>query len=119
MEIIRQKLSQNKSNDNIAGLLLETLFGTGFDIDQRSIGRNTRLFTQTVVKIRSFWKEGYGKPPPDYPEYLPADFVTYLDNYSSELYSGGPWGFFRFYYQSQGQYFKNARFLFGTASQFR
>lgn len=89
-----------------------------FNVDQRQVGRYKKLYIQSIQKIKLFWKQNPDISPHDSPDFSSSWIISYLENYVSPSYKTGPVGFSDYYYQKQGQYYKNASFLFGTAYQF-
>lgn len=86
----------------------------------------THLFTiieQTRIKLILFFNHGdnVDRAPPDFHASTIKDVIAYLLNYqlpNNEYLLKGAYHLSVYYYKTQGSYIRNARFLFGTASQF-
>ena len=86
---------------------------------ERSILRLYNLFLQSCVKLKNFYSNNRNRSPPDFHNYDENQIIEFMQTFRNDEGGLGAKALAVFYYQSEGAYIKNARFLFGTASQFR
>lgn len=93
-------------------------------ISEKIIAHLFDIIEQTRIKLILFYMHGdnVDRAPPDFHESTIKDVVKYILNYpapDNEHPLKGAHYLSAHYYKTEGSYRKNARFLFGTASQFR
>jgi len=79
------------------------------------------LFEQTRIKLILFFQQFQDRAPPDPSFFTTEDTLHFLMKYSSPQTESPHCAAYYLsleYYNQNGSYLKNARFLFGTASQF-
>lgn len=113
--IILLSLSMEKALQHVYNCIFDEELNTS----ERTILRLYNLFSQSCIKLKNFYSSNRNKAPPDFYNYNKNQILKYMQTFQSEGIGTGAKTLAVFYYQSEGAYIKNARFLFGTASQFR
>lgn len=79
------------------------------------------LIEQTRIKLILFSRQHSERAPPEFHAFNLNETIEYIANYPTPDHEHplkGAYYLSVLYYKSQGSYRNNARFLFGTASQF-
>lgn len=121
MQIIYNKMIQVDSDNAILNFIYNRL-PFECNLCERSLRRYYKLFFQVMIKLKQFFKNRKNRPPPRGEYFNTSQFINYIQHFSSQARDGtvsGAVSLSDFYYVQQGYYTGNARFLFGTASQFR
>jgi hypothetical protein len=91
-------------------------------ISEKTIGHLFSILEQTRIKLILYFQQyNVDRAPPNYHACTLMEIIEYLLNYPVPDYEHPLRGAYYqsvLYYESHGSYHKNARFLFGTASQF-
>lgn len=119
MQIVGYKEIYNKSNMEILDYLYERFHDELFNLSERSLLRYYKLFYQTILKLKQFLKTKMMNAPPDFLKYTIPEFIEYINTFSLFDKSCGAIELSNYYDLMYGSYLKNARYLFGTAYQFR
>ncbi len=90
---------------------------------KESLLRYVSLFEQARIKLILFFRETGNKNrgSPGIESFTSLEMLQFVIHYACEKKSGSQsnaCSLSQFYYSREGTYMKNARFLFGTASQF-
>ncbi len=118
IQIIEDKMIHKVSDKKILAGLYKSIFSKSFNLSVKTLSRFYKLFIQTIIKLKIFFKDKKDIAPPNLQRFTANDFVGFIKSFSfSENYRGGM-GLSNFYYVENGSYLKNAGFLFGTAYQF-
>lgn len=86
---------------------------------EKTILRLYNLFRQSCIKLMNFFRSNYNKSPPNFYSYDEGQILEFMQAFNNGEFDSGANALAVYYYQSKGAYIKNARFLFGTASQFQ
>ncbi len=121
MQIMELAMSGNGSNNNaILDFLYNFFPDKTLNISERTLNRYYLVFAQVHFKLKLFYQKKMNKPPPDFESFTRKELVSFIQTFRSPNDSGkGALGISDFYYSQEGSFQKNARFLFGTAYQFR
>jgi len=92
-------------------------------ISEKMIQHLLDILEQSRIKLILFFQlhSDTSRPPPDFHAYTLNETLKYLLQYPAPDHEHplkGAYCLSVLYYEMQGSYAKNARFLFGTASQF-
>jgi len=111
--------------DNIVCVLdkIDAISPGDIFISEKMTAHLFTIIEQTRIKLIIFFKHGdnVDRAPPDFHASTVKEIIAYLLNYpapDNEHRLKGVYHLSVHYYKAQGEYRKNARFLFGTASRF-
>lgn len=120
MRIMELGVANERSSNFILGILYQSIPDKAFNVSEKTLIRYYQIFAQVHLKLKLFYQKKKSRPPPDFISFTQKQHVNFIQTFSSQdNFHKGPLGISNFYYSSEGSYLKNARFLFGTAYQFR
>lgn len=119
VQIVEYREIHNKSGKSILDYLYDCFQDESFELSERSLLRCYKLFFQTILKLKQFFKNKMENAPPNFLKYDISDYIEYIKKFSfSDNSSTGAVELSNYYDFKHGSYLENARFLFGTAYQF-
>ena len=120
MLIMELGIKEDKSYISILDFLYQSFPDITLNITERTLARYDQIFAQVQIKLKLFYRKNMNKSPPEFENFSSKEFVNFIQTFDSPKSSRkGALGISDFYYSEEGGYEKNARFLFGTAYQFR
>ena len=94
-----------------------------FFLSEKMLNRLLKIIRQSRLKLIFLYRQSKNtdRAPPDFHAYSIEETITYILRYPAPVHEHplkGAYHLSVMYYRAQGSYHQNARFLFGTASQF-
>lgn len=120
MFIISLKIIHGKTNEEILEVLYKRFYSISFNITDISLERYYHLFSQSCLKLKMFFKSHRNHSPPGFYHFSKIQIARFVNTYfysSEDADYSGAIKLSYFYYNVEGGYIKNARFLFGTPYQ--
>jgi hypothetical protein len=102
---------------------IDSISPEDFLISEKTLTHLLNIFKQTRIKLILFFQQypAISRAPPDFDSFTNEDTISFLVDYSAPFEESPQCGAYylsALYYKTNGAYHKNARFLFGSASQF-
>jgi len=122
MHILRLLLEEYRSSAETL-TAIDFISPEDFLLSEKTLMHLLDILEQTRIKLIHFFQQypDSSRAPPDFSSYTVEETIRYIVNYavsSSEHPGCGAYPLSVLYYEINGSYYKNARFLFGTGAQF-